>query len=990
MSSSNSDPITCYSHTHRIVLLIDLDPLLQNNHHHYIKTILSTSKTLFSFPPLSSSLFAFKFFFSSLPPHISFSKLHPFLPKHSFSFDHPSSSFNLLSQILSSLPNFPLPYHPKASHLIDSITQLLHDYPWEPDSDAATLLVPPNLILLFTPLFNSFKSLAGFLESNEELLRIESSFCDKFLGFFGNVSRRFGSRGVHCSWIGVDSNRLNESGEDEVGVIRGLFEIGARKLGWGFCSLDSILLGSALVPFGLIYPKIGVSWFSVRCCSREVKVQLNLRILDVNGSPIDYNCCDLEVLDFRVLGRGEDVNLQGGGGIGRRKERLWNVCSDGMPKLKVMAVRKCGAFVKLNDCLSDSVLVREVLGESKKGDSGEFFADRVLELLASEFGCQGRRKSIPVWEILLCYLYKEDCWALVSVDSGKGGGSCVGILRPFTVSSALLSIVEDLQLASDFGAANMDSSIRTGISESDRKFDKNKGMLDSQVKSAVGIKGKQKKKMTDLNVLQNLTWSSFCDLVYDQFEMDLHEVYYAMECNKSKKLKFLKCWMKQVKKSSCCDLMLENPKPNRIIAEGSDSKLNELPQNGEQSISLVVVSNEINAEVAMKQDDAVLNCESETSEAFLSNLSSRIQQGVESNTIDLLALSERLVNSSIYWLCKKVDRETIPQIDSHMNDNKARGSVIASELIKLLLKDPKEIAAKHKSRNLFSQLSDAAGPATIITEHAVREYELQILFRMEILQSEVGCGIEDSSKQKFVKQICLLLENIQCHMEGGFFGDWNLENYVAKIIKSRYSHTLEDTVHKIYSKMDLLLFSNQDEAPDFLFNSEDSSKSLNLEVYGDEMGENDVINGPFSAENEAFHLQKNVKRKSQRNIDGGCDKKLFEAVERRERAHRFSYIKSRMPALRVWAPKQKCMKSKTDHLFKIPKRKDRSRVCYDTVCETPMTKNTRSSPQSISSDDNRYMADGSQVGGSVAKALFQVQEIKAINIASLMILEFKR
>ncbi|XP_058751820.1 uncharacterized protein LOC131624911 [Vicia villosa] len=978
MSSSISDPITSYSHTHRIVLLIDLDPLLQtNNSNHYIKTILSTSKTLLSFPPLSSSLFAFKFFFSSIPPHISFSKLHPFLPKHSFSFDHPSPTFTLLSQILSSLPNFPLPYHPKAVHLIDSITQLLHDYPWESDSDLTTPLIPPNLILLFTPLLNSFNSLAEFFESSEELLRIESSFCDNFLGFFGNVSRRFGSKGVHCSWIGVnsDSNRLSESGDDdnEVGVIRGLFEIGARKLGWGFCSLDSILLGSALVPFGLIYPKIGVSWFSVRCCSREVKVQLNLRILDVNGSPIDYNCCDLEVLDFRVLGRGEDVNLQGGGGCGRRKERLWSVCSDGTPKLKVMAVRKCDAFVKLNGCLSDSVLVREVLGESKKGDSSEFFADRVLELLASEFGFQGRRKSIPVWEILLCYLYKEDCWALVSVDSGKGGGSCVGILRPFTVSSALLSILEDPQLASDFGAANMDSSIRTGIRESDRKYDKNKGMLDSQVKSAVGIKGKQKKKMTDLNVLQNLTWSSFCDLVYDQFEMDLHEVYYAMECNKSKKLKFLKCWMKQVKKSSCCDLSLsENPKLNQKIAEGSDSKLNELPQNGEQPMSLVVESDGINAGVAMKQDDAVLDCESETSQAFFSNLSSRIQQGIESDTIDLLALSERLVNSSIYWLCMKVDRETIPQIDSHMSDNKACGSVIASELIKLLLKDPKEIAAKHKSRNPSSQLSDAAGPTTIITEHAVREYELQILFRMEILQSEIGCGIEDSTKQKFVKQICLLLENIQCHMEGGFFGDWNLENYVAKIIKIRYSHTLEDIVHKIYNKMDLLLFSNQDEAPDFLFNSEDSSKSLNPKVYGDEMGENDVINGPFSAENEVFHLQKNVKGKSQRNTDGGCDKKLFEAVERRERAQRFSYIKSRMPALRVWAPKQKAMKSKTDHLFKIPKRKDRSRACYDTVCETPMTKNTRSSPQSIGSDDDRYMADGSQVCGSVAKALFQV------------------
>lgn len=68
----------------------------------------------------------------------------------------------------------------------------------------------------------------------------------------------------------------------------------------------------------------------------------------------------------------------------------------------------------------------------------------------------------------------------------------------------------------------------------------------------------------------------------------------------------------------------------------------------------------------------------------------------------------------------------------------------------------------------------------------VTRYELQILFRMEILQSEAGASIEESMKQKFVKQICLLLEAIQCHLEGGFFGDWSVDNYVRKIIKSRY------------------------------------------------------------------------------------------------------------------------------------------------------------------------------------------------------------
>ncbi|XP_004517208.2 uncharacterized protein, partial [Cicer arietinum] len=965
-------PITCYSHTHRILLFIDLDPLLHNNNH-FIKNILSTSKTLFSFPPISSSLFAFKFFFSSLPPHLSFSKLHPFLPKHYLSFDHPSSTFNLLSKTLSSLPHFPFPHHPKASHLLDSITQLLHDYPWEPDTDSTSLLVPPNLILLFTPLFNSFHSIAAFFDSDEKNLRNEGSFCDRFLGFFGSVSRRFGSKGVHCSWIGVNSNCVSENSgdDDEVGKIRGLFDIGARKLGWGFCSLDSILFGSALVPFGLIYPKIGVSCFSFRCCSREVQVQLSLRILDVNGSPIEYNCCDLEVLDLRGFSRGEDVNLQGGGCYGK-KERLWNVCSGGTSKLQVKVVRKCDAFADLRDCLSDSVLVREVFSESKKGDSGEFFAGRVLELLATEIGCQGRRKSVPVWEILLSFLYKEGYWALVSVDNGKSGGSCVGILRPFTVSSALLSVLEDSQLAIDFDGANMDCVIKAGVCESDRKFNKNANLLDTQVKSAVGMKGKRKKKITDLNTLRNLTWSSFCDLVYNQFEMDLHEVYYAMECNKSKKLKFLKCWMKQVKKSSCCDLILsEKPKPDTIIVEESDSKLIELPQNGEEPIPTVVVSAGINTEAATIQDDGALDFRSETSEAFFSNLSNRIQQGIESDVIDLGALAERLVNSSIYWLRQKVDTETIPEIHSPMKDNNVRRRMVVSELIKLLLKEPKEIAAKHKSRNSSSQASDA-GPTTIITEHAVRLYELQILFRMEILQSEDGGGIEDSCKQKFVKQICLLLENIQCHMEGGFFGDWNLENYVAKIIKSRYSHTLEDIVHKIYNKMDLLLFANEDEDLDCLFNSEESNRSLNLKVSRDEMGENDISNGPFSAENERFHLQKNVSEKFQRIIERDDDKKLIEAIERRERAHRFSYIKRRMPALRVWAPKQKGMKSKTDHLWKVSKRKERPRACYDTVCETPMTKNKQSSPQTIGSDDESYMANGSQICGSVSKALFQV------------------
>ncbi|KAL1343407.1 hypothetical protein AAHE18_09G226600 [Arachis hypogaea] len=350
-------------------------------------------------------------------------------------------------------------------------------------------------------------------------------------------------------------------------------------------------------------------------------------------------------------------------------------------------------------------------------------------------------------------------------------------------------------------------------------------------------------------------------------------------------------------------------------------------------------------------------------------------------------MAKRLVNSSIYWLCRKDSRETnsegqkggretnseVQHDDREISNeghNAPSSSIVASELIKFLLKEPKELAAKYKSRNSFSQASEPRRTKQV-TEHAAREYELQILLRMEILQSEVGSGVEDSSKHKFVKKICQLLDDMHCHMEGGFFGDWNLENYVAKIIKSRYSHTLEDVVHKIYNKMDLLLFADVEEAPNNFLNSEDSDKPLNQIVYRDEMGENDISNGPISSENEPFQLQNNDAGKLQRAIQEDHGRKLIEAKERRDRARRFSSFTSWIPDLqRVWAPKHKAMKPKTDPFRKVPNEK-RKRASYDRVCETPLTGNKRSIQREGDSGYDNYIADGDQASGSVSRKLFQ-------------------
>ena len=539
------------------------------------------------------------------------------------------------------------------------------------------------------------------------------------------MGRSFTSRGIHCTWISVGGQNIEANPSLEAREVSSLLRTAVQGLGWGFCSLDSLLLGSLLFPFALVYPMIGVplGW-----CSRDVGVggQLSLSILDVNGSPIEYNCCDLEFVDVKG-----DLSLA----VGERREGFWKLCTGGGVKLEVKFVRKCDAFVEREDWLSDSVIVREDfrgMRKKEKGGLNDFFADRVLELVAAEFGCEWRRKQVPVWEMLLSFLSKEGCWAMVEVSNGKGE-SCIGILRPFTVFAGLLTVLGDPLGASGFGEVNFGQYVKMvdhDVCKSDSKF--------NEESSSRGKKsGLASKKRINLNTLRDLTWSSFCKSVFEQLETDLLDVYCATEGNKSKKLKFLKCWMKQMKKSSCSDLTsLEKLKPNSIVAELGGSKSNDLPQNDEQPLSSFA-SAEINPEpeALRTQEDAVLDFRSETSETFFSSLADRIKRGIESEVIDMGALAERLVNCCIYWLCQKVDKETVSQSQSPLKDRDTCGGMIASELIKLLLREPKEIAAEHKSQNPFSQ-SQAfdSGPVAPTAEHVVREYpsiKLPIIYVMQ-------------------------------------------------------------------------------------------------------------------------------------------------------------------------------------------------------------------------------------------------------------------
>uniref|UniRef100_A0A803MKX8 Uncharacterized protein n=2 Tax=Chenopodium quinoa TaxID=63459 RepID=A0A803MKX8_CHEQI len=958
-----------YSKTQRIVLLIDLNPLLHlQNPNSYLTSILTSAKILLSFPPLSLSLSSFKLFFSSLSPLKSSSSL-PNIPislynPNSLSFNRPDETLISLSQTLDLACNLVdgsiSGSVSRGSHLSSSIAQVIHDYGWDLSdcSNDSDLLgtVRSNLVVLFSPVCRSNKDLIDFM-GVDDVVNDCDVFCDKFRGVFGHARDAFASRDIHFSWVDVNCN--NDSGNDfekdkldEYNRLVGFFQNGVKSLGWGLCSNDSIVLGSALVSFGLIYPMIGVSSTYPKLNDKCKKVfgQLNLEILDVSGKPMVCKYCDLQLLDLKML-RGRRLHglsisegYEKAGKLSQQSCGIWESFGDGLVKIDVKSLCRDGELVTMDEQISDVVLVDELSIDSKKKkekSSSEFFADRVLDLLLEGTGRFTKRKSPPFWQILLSFLYRKGYWALLHLSNAKGIIT-MGVLKPFTINSAFLFILKD---STDLcGAQNGVSELNLGHGSSE-KGDKIVG-IDMSMDSVSGTRKSESRRKHRMHPhrYKDLSWGSFCKAASRPCEMELEGAYFSKECDTSKKLKFLQCWIKQVaKNSSSLPCKSDTPK----IMEKTEERLCQLHQESQQLLSSLAKEHAVMGP-QIKQTGA----SQEAAEAFFSNLSQRIQNGIASG-VDLVAFAQRVVSSCIYWLRGKLGPNTkeVSQASLEKSDGSSYGGLVAGELIKLLLIDPKDIAGKHKDGDLSSKATDAQSSSTSSGDR-IRQYELQILFRMEILQSEIVAGIRDSTKNKFVKQICCLLEFIQCNMEDGFFGDFNFSDYVGRTIKSRYSQNLGNIVHRIYDQMDLLLFDDgDDESPNPLLNSEDSSQSWKV---GSEPNSTD----------DSFHTGST-----------DHDRKLVEAQERRTRALKFaSFTRRAMPDLqRVWAPKPpKLSRSKSDS-FRRSKRKDRHRENYDRVCETPTSGAKKCLFPSDGSvgDEEEYREQGGNSTGSVHRALFQ-------------------
>ena len=602
-----------------------------------------------------------------------------------------------------------------------SIAQVIHDYAWDlnesdESSDGSDLvgLVRSNLVVLFSPVCRSFDDLSDFMGGvGHDVLSDCDAFCDKFRGVFGCVKDSFLSRDINFSWVDVryetEGSKIKQSDElDEYGGFPGMFKKGVKGLGWGFCSSDSIVFGSALVSFGLIYPMIGVS---SNCCNsnamhKNISGQLNLEILDVSGKPLECKCCDLQLLDVKAFhGHRPDMLLHlsecgnMGAEICQRTYGMWERFSESSVKIDVKAICRHCELVKMEDQISDVVLVNELSVDSKKSKeerSIDFFADRVIDLLLKETGKLVKSRSPPLWQILLSFLYRRGYWALVSI-SNADGNSTRGVLRPFSIDSAYLFILKG------------DAETHCGA-----EFDIG---MDS-TNNIPGGESRRKNKKYPYRY-KDFSWSSFCKAAYGHCEMELEEAYFSKGCDSSKKLKFLKCWMKQIVKNSLrFPCKPEIPKIYSEDQEKVEHRLKQLHQECDQPLPL---AEEDGAKATPQVEDAAASLPV-AADAFFSNLSERIQHGVESG-VDLVAFCHRIVRSCIYWLSRRLDPDINEgsQASVEKSDGSSCGGLLAGELMKLLLQDPKDVAGRHKDSNISSKSHDAK-VFKMFSGDKVREY----------------------------------------------------------------------------------------------------------------------------------------------------------------------------------------------------------------------------------------------------------------------------
>lgn len=543
--------------------------------------------------------------------------------------------------------------------------------------------------------------------SSDALLR-------RFNKCFALVKERLVSRDIHLCWVDVNLDYHCEVAPD-----LGVFGRGIRGMGWGLCPTDAIVLGSSFVPFGLIFPNLGCSmnFEAGHGDLRKGNSDLVLEIVDVKGKPLKCNTCSLQVIDLDMITERSETR------------RSLNSFSSEPSMIYVKGICSSDTEGMLANNSSTLYLLRGVSGDSGKASQGdkqdEFFADKVLELLCGKRGVFVAGK--PIWQIFLNFLYKRNYWAVVSVSDSEDH-STQGILMPFTPNHALLAIKKKNLL--NPGQLIVKKTKR--IIEMSESFTKNNEMLNAPASAESKEEPTRRRNKMHQHQIQNATLNSFRKMAFgkatDALGFDLEQLYFNRNIDKSKKLKFLKCWMRQIVKSnSGCQFIwddltahLDRKEDSKIRTAVSDSQIRTAASQDELEPDVIPSSMDDAYPSGSTNNDIAMLQFMEDTDAFLRGIPQKIQQGLCSQDADLGMLAERIVDLCIRALDMQFNENTRNLVCDEAGDSSY--GKITNELSHLLLVKPKDLTLKYKVMNSVNNASQNAVSDLYTREYKIREY----------------------------------------------------------------------------------------------------------------------------------------------------------------------------------------------------------------------------------------------------------------------------